>query len=415
VTVFLAPYLTTIAEAAADSSGNVHPLGLSVPPGSFFSYTLSFSTLIQVLILPIVGAIADRSQRKRELLAIFAYIGALATCGLFFVAGDRYLLGAGLFVLANMAYGASIVVYYSFLPEIATPDERDDVSSRGWAFGYLGGGLLLALNLGLFLNAEALGLDESTAVRLCLLSAGVWWALFSLVTIARVRRHQPRQGGERGAAVFTAGFSQLRHTFRDLRRYPKTLLFLGAFLLYNDGIQTAAAVAGQYGDRELGLDTSTLISAILLVQFVAFGGALLLGRIARRYGAKRTVLGSLVVWVGVLVMAYTLAEGQAIQFYALGVVLGLVLGGSQALSRSLFSQLIPPGKEAEYFSFYELSDRGTSWLGPFLFGLTYQLTGSYRDAIVSLVILFVLGFVLLAMVPIRRAIIEAGNTPPATV
>lgn len=415
VTVFLAPYLTEIAEAAADESGNVYPLGIGVPPGSFFTYVLSFSTLIQVVFLPIMGAIADRTQRKRQMLGIFAYIGAIATMGLFFVADDRYMLGAGLFVLANIAYGSSIVIYYSFLPEIAAPDERDDVSSRGWAFGYLGSGLLLALNLALFLNAEALGVSDGTAVRLCLLSAGGWWAIFAVVTLTRLRTHQPRQGRERGAKVLTAGFRQLGHTFRDMRKYPKTLLFLGAFLLYNDGIQTAAAVAGQYGERELGLERSVLISAILLVQFVAFGGAVLMGRIARVYGAKRTVLGSLGVWVGVLVMAYFLSEGQALQFYLLGIVLGLVLGGSQALSRSLFSQLIPAGKEAEYFSFYEVSDRGTSWLGPFLFGLTFQLTDSYRYAIISLVILFVLGALVLSFVPVRQAITEAGNTPPAKV
>lgn len=415
VTVFLAPYLTEIAEAAADVDNRIYPLGISVPPGSFFAYVLSFSVLIQVLVLPILGAIADRTQQKKALLGGFAYLGSFATMGLFFVADDRYLLGAGLFVVANISFGAAIVVYYSFLPEIAAPDERDDVSSRGWAFGYLGGGTLLALNLALFLNADALGLDDGTAVRICLLSAGAWWALFALIPLARLRRHQPRQGSERGAKVLTAGFKQLGATFKDMRKYPKTLLFLAAFLLYNDGIQTAAAVAGQYGEQELGLDRSVLISAILMVQFVAFLGALLLGRIAGRYGAKRTVLGSLVVWIAVLFLAYFLQEGQAIQFYLLGFFLGLVLGGSQALSRSLFSQVIPPGKEAEYFSFYELSDRGTSWLGPLLFGLTFQLTDSYRYAIISLVVFFVLGALLLAAVPVRQAIIEAGNEPPVKV
>lgn len=415
VTVFLAPYLTSIAENAADADNRIHPLGISVPPGSFFSYVLSFSTLIQILVLPIMGAIADRTQQKKRMLGIFAYVGAFATMALFFVADDRYLLGAGLFVLANVAYGTSIVVYYSFLPEIAAPDERDDVSSRGWAFGYLGGGVLLGLNLALVLNRDPLGVSQGSAVRICLLSAGAWWALFTLIPLARLRQHAPRQGAERGARVITAGFAQLRDTFRDIRRYPKTLLFLGAYLLYNDGIQTAASVAGQYGDRQLGLTETVLISAILMVQFVAFAGAILLGRIAARYGAHRTVLSSLGVWILVLACAFFVQAGQAVQFYLLAVFLGLVLGGTQALSRSLFSQLIPAGREAEYFSFYEMSDRGTSWLGPLLFGLTFQLTGSYRYAIISLVIFFVLGAALLARVPMRAAIIEAGNTPPAVV
>jgi UMF1 family MFS transporter len=197
-----------------------------------------------------------------------------------------------------------------------------------------------------------------------------------------------------------------------MRRYRLTLWFLAAYLLYNDGVQTIIGVSAQYGAEELGLEQATLISAILLVQVIAFFGALALGRIAARAGAKRTILWSLVAWTGVLVAAYFLQAGAAVQFYLLAVVIGFVLGGTQALSRSLFSQLIPPGKEAEYFGFYEISDRGTSWLGPFLFALTYQLTGSYRYAIFSLIFFFVAGGFLLAKLDMRKAIVEAGNTPP---
>jgi MFS transporter, UMF1 family len=205
---------------------------------------------------------------------------------------------------------------------------------------------------------------------------------------------------------------QLGATFRDMRRRPLTLLFLVTYLLYNDGVQTVANVSAQYGSEELELPQSTLITAILVVQFVAFGGALTLGRLAARFGAKRTILGSLVVWVLVIGIAYFLQKGSALQFYAVALAIGFVLGGTQALSRSLFSQLIPAGKEAEYFGFYEISDRGTSWLGPFLFALTYQLTDSYRYAIFSLVFFFVLGGVLLAKLDVRRAIVEAGNVSP---
>jgi UMF1 family MFS transporter len=197
-----------------------------------------------------------------------------------------------------------------------------------------------------------------------------------------------------------------------MRAYPLTLWFLAAFLLYNDGVQTVISVSAQYGADELNLSQTTLTSAILLVQVVAFFGAIGMGRIAVRAGAKRTVLWSLVVWTGVLVAAYFLRAGAAVQFYALAVVIGLVLGGTQALSRSLFSQLIPTGKEAEYFGFYEISDRGTSWLGPFLFALTYQLSGSYRYAIFSLVVFFVVGGGLLAGLDMRRAVVGAGNVPP---
>ena len=412
VTVFLAPYLTSIAEAGADADGRIHPLGISVPPGSFFGYVLSVSVVLQVLVLPVTGAIADRITAKRQLLAGLAFVGALATLAMYFVAGERYLLGAVLFVVANLAFGASIVVYNSWLPDLASPDERDKVSSRGWAFGYLGGALLLALNLALFIGHDALGVSEGDAVRICLASAGVWWGGFTVLTVSLLRNRPPR-AVERGRGGTVAGsFRQLRHTLRDLRRYPLTLWFLAAYLLFNDGVQTVIGVSAQYGKEELELSQTTLVSTILLVQVVAFLGAIGLGRIAQSVGALRTVLGSLVVWTGVLVGAYFVQTGAAVQFYLLATVIGLVLGGTQALTRSLFSQLIPAGREAEYFGLYEISDRGTSWLGPFLFALIYQLSGSYRYAIFSLLFFFVAGGLLLLRLPMRRAIEQAGNRPP---
>jgi UMF1 family MFS transporter len=414
ITVFLAPYLTSVAEAAADGDGRIHPLGISMPPGSLFGYVVSLSVVLQVVVLPLTGAVADRSGRKRQLLAACTLAGSLCTMALFFVAGDGYLLGSGLFILANIAFGAATVVYYSWLPDLAGPDERDAVSSRGWALGYLGGALLLAANLVLYTRYDALGVTESEAVRICLSSAGVWWAGFGVVSIALLRNRQPRAGDvvPSTAAALRTSVGQLRDTLRDLRRYRLTLWFLAAYLLFNDGVQTVITVSAQFGAEELGLSQTTLVSAILLVQVVAFAGARGMGRIAESAGARRTVLGSLVVWVGVLVAACFLTAGAAAQFYLLAVVIGFVLGGTQALSRSLFSQLIPPGKEAEYFGFYTISDRGTSWLGTFLFALTYQLTDSYRYAIVSLVLFFVAGGWLLLRLDMRQAVVEAGNTPP---
>ncbi|SNS30536.1 MFS transporter, UMF1 family [Geodermatophilus saharensis] len=407
-TVFLGPYLTGVAEDAAGADGRLPFLGLSIPPGSWFSYVLSFSVVLQVVVLPLTGAVADRTGRKRQLLGALAGLGALAATCLFFVADGRYLLGAALFVVANVAFGAATVVYYSWLPDLASPDERDAVSSRGWAFGYVGGALLLAVHLGLFLGAGSLGLTEGEAVRICLATAGLWWGLFTLVTVSLLRDRPPVSG--HGAA--TSGFRQLWATLRGMRAFPLTLWFLGAYLLFNDGVQTVISLSATYASEELGLSQSVLTGAILMVQVVAVFGALGLGRVAARYGAKRTVLGCLVAWTAVLVAAYWLQEGAVAQFYALAAVIGLVQGGTQALSRSLFSHLIPAGREAEYYSFYEISDRGTSWLGPLAFGLTYQLTGSYRYAIISLVVFFVAGFALLARLPMRRAVVAAGNTPP---
>ncbi|WP_432157166.1 MFS transporter [Streptomyces sp. bgisy153] len=420
LTVFLGPYLTSVAKAAADADGYVHPLGVPVRAGSFFAYAVSLSVIVAVLVMPLVGAAADRTGRKKPLLGAAAYTGAAATTGMFFLGGERYLLGGVLLVVANAAQSVAMMLYNSYLPQIAAPKERDAVSSRGWAFGYAAGSLVLVVNLVLYLAHDSFGLSESMAVRVCLASAGLWWGGFALIPLARLRDRPaaaPEDGGgsaapaERAPAG-AAGLRQLAATFRDMRRHPLTLAFLLAYLVYNDGIQTVISQASVYGSEELGLGQSTLIAAVLLVQVLAVAGALGMGRLARRYGAKRTVLGSLVAWTLTLGAGYFLPAGAPVGFFGLAAAIGLVLGGSQALSRSLFSHLVPPGKEAEYFSAYEVSDRGMSWLGPLLFGLTYQLTGSYRDAILSLVAFFVLGFLLLARVPVRRAIGEAGNAAP---
>ncbi|MET9115455.1 MFS transporter [Streptomyces longwoodensis] len=413
LTVFLGPYLTSVARHAADADGYVHPLGVPVRAGSFFAYAVSLSVVVAVLVMPLVGAAADRSGRKKPLLGAAAYLGAAATTGMFFLQGDRYLLGGALLVVANAAQSVAMMLYNSYLPQIAPPEERDAVSSRGWAFGYAAGSLVLVVNLVLYLAHDSFGVSETTAVRICLASAGLWWGGFTLVPLLRLRdRPAPHRAPGDGREPTAPGFRQLAATVRDMRRHPLTLGFLLAYLVYNDGIQTVISQASVYGSEELGLGQSTLIAAVLLVQVLAVAGALGMGRLARRYGAQRTVLGSLVAWTLVLAVGYFLPAEAPAGFFALAAAIGLVLGGSQALSRSLFSHLVPPGKEAEYFSAYEMSDRGMSWLGPLLFGVTYQVTGSYRDAIVSLVAFFVIGFVLLARVPVRRAIGDAGNPVP---
>ncbi|MCW8382943.1 MFS transporter [Streptomyces justiciae] len=407
LTVFLGPYLTSVAEDAADADGYVHPLGIPVRAGSFFAYSVSLSVIVAVLVMPLVGAAADRTGRKKPLLAAAAYTGAAATAAMFFLGGDRYLLGGLLLIVANAASAVGTMLYNSYLPQIAPPEERDAVSSRGWAFGYAAGSLVLVVNLVLYTAHDSFGLSEGMAVRICLASAGLWWGAFTLVPLRRLRdRRAPAK------EATAPGFRQLAATVRDMRRHPLTLAFLLAYLVYNDGIQTVISQASVYGSEELDLGQSTLIGAVLLVQVLAVAGALGMGRLARTYGAKRTILGSLVAWTVTLAAGYFLPAGAPVWFFVLAAGIGLVLGGSQALSRSLFSHLVPPGKEAEYFSAYEMSDRGMSWLGPLLFGITYQLTGSYRDAIISLVAFFALGFVLLARVPVREAIRDAGNPVP---
>ncbi|MEU0988578.1 MFS transporter [Streptomyces sp. NPDC005953] len=409
VTVFLGPYLTSVAKRAADGDGFVHPLGIPVRAGSLFAYSVSLSVIVAVVLMPIAGAWADRTGRKKPLLAVAAYVGAAATTGMFFLSGERYLLGAFLLIVANASLSVSMVLYNAYLPQIAEPAERDAVSSRGWAFGYTSGALVLMLDLALYLGHDGLGLSESEAVRICLASAGLWWGAFTLIPLRRLRdRHIPPSG----EGAVGSGWRQLVATVKDMRKHPLTLSFLLAYLVYNDGVQTVISQASIYGSEELHLDQSTLITAVLLVQILAVAGALGMERLARTHGAKRTILGSLAIWTLILVAAYFLPARSPGWFFALAAGIGLVLGGSQALSRSLFSHLVPRGKEAEYFSAYEMSDRGLSWLGPLVFGLAYQLTGSFREAIISLVIFFALGFFLLARVPVRRAVAAAGNPVP---
>ncbi|MER5529007.1 MFS transporter [Streptomyces sp. NPDC002677] len=407
LTVFLGPYLTSVADHAADADGYVHPLGIPVRSGSFFAYSVSLSVILAVVLMPLVGSVADRTGRKKQLLGVAAYTGAVATTGMFFLDGDRYLLGGLLLIVANAAQSVALMLYNSYLPQIAPPEERDTISSRGWAFGYAAGSLVLIADLVLYSAHDSFGLSETEAVRICLAAAGLWWGAFTLVPLRRLRDR-----GGRAAEATAPGLRQLTATVRDMRRHPLTLSFLLAYLVYNDGIQTVISQASVYGSEELGLGQSTLIGAVLLVQVLAVAGALTMGRLARTYGAKRTILGSLVAWTVTLAAGYFLPAGAPVWFFVLAAGIGLVLGGSQALSRSLFSHLVPPGKEAEYFAAYEMSDRGMSWLGPLLFGITFQLTGSYRSAIISLVAFFVIGFALLARVPVRRAIGEAGNPVP---
>jgi UMF1 family MFS transporter len=411
-TVFLGPYIASLAAESAKASvdGLARFFGIPVAPDSFLPYCISFSVGLQVLFLPILGAIADYSHLRKRMMQIFATVGALATIAMFFIAGNLWWLGGVLFIIANLAFGAAIVFYNAYLPDIASEEERDRTSSFGFAMGYIGGGILLALNLAFFIFSEDIGVPGDLAVRINLASAGVWWMGFSLITWARLKPRHSARSLPAGESYLSIGFKQLGITFRELKNFPETLKFLFAYFLYNDGIQTVIAVASTFAAAPIarggiGLPQDTLIAVILMIQFVAFGGALFWGRLATWIGAKQSIIVSLVIWAGVVIFAYGGLKGESrvTQFFILGILIALVLGGSQAISRSLFAQMIPQGREAEFYSFYEVSERGTSWTGPLIFGLANQLFGSLRYGILALIFYFIAGLIVLPFVNVRKA------------
>jgi len=420
-TVFLGPYLASLAATAALGSqdGMARFLGIPIAPDSFLPYCVSISVFMQVLFLPILGAIADYSHLRKQMMRLFAIIGAIATIGLFFVTEPLWWLGGLLFMLANLTFGAAMVFYNSYLPDIASEDQRDKVSSYGWAMGYLGGGLLLLLNLIFYLTHEKLGVPTGLAIRINLASAGVWWLGFSFFTWSYLRARKAARRLPKNETYISVGFKQLGKTLKELKNFPETIKYLVSYFLYNDGIQTVIAVSATFAAAPIirggiEVDQSTLTMVILMIQFVAFLGALFWGKLATWVGAKQSILISLVIWAGVTIFAYFGLKGDTriMQFWVLGFFIALVMGGSQAISRSLFSQMVPSGKEAEFFSFYEISERGTSWIGPMLFGVVNQVFGSLRPAILSLIFFFVMGLILLPFVNVKKAIDDVKKNEP---
>ena len=417
VTALLGPYILALAES---SSTPLTIAGMQIQPAAIFPFSASLSVILQVVLLPILGTIADYTNLKKKMLLTFAYIGAIATMLLIFMQGDMAVLGTNgavlagslLFIIANLSFGAAAVFYNAYLPDIASPDQRDKVSSQGWALGYLGGGLLLLLNLGLLMMME----DTGLAVRISLASAGVWWLAFTyFFPQKRLIQRDPARQLPEGVGLFKHGIKQIWHTLGEMwHKYPNTLRYLIAYLIYNDGIQTVIVVSTAFAADELGVETQSLLLLVLMIQFVAFGGALAFGWLAGRVGAKRAIMVSLVIWSGVVIFAFAFLYNE-FQLFILGAVLGLVLGGSQALSRSLFSQMIPADQESEYFGFYEISERGTSWIGTMAFALAVQATGSQRIAIALLIVFFIVGLILLSRVNVKQAILDSGNDPSGVV
>lgn len=394
-TVILSAVLPVYFAAIAPLNG-IHFLGRTIPATAFWSYTVAASMLLVALVAPALGNLADRHAIKKPLLVVCTTTGAIATALLFFTGNGACLLAAELFLVGNIGFAAGNIFYNAFLPELASGAEADRLSSRAYALGYIGGGVALALVFLLIEGHAWFGIaDKGAATRLGFLVTGAWWLLFALPAFRWLKDGPLRPGSQR--LHTPADYLRLA---RELAGYPDLLRFLLAYLLYNDGIQTIIAIAAIFASAELGLGTATILGCYLMIQFLAMPATLLTARLATRWGARRTVIITLVVFA--LITVYAATMRSAIEFWILGAAVSLVLGGSQALSRSLYAGLVPPARSAEFFSFFAISSKFASVLGPLVFALLIDLTGSNRLAIFSLTGFFVVGLWLLSGVDIER-------------
>jgi UMF1 family MFS transporter len=384
--------------------------GLLVDGEQLGALLIGFGALIIFLVSPILGAIADFSATKKRFLQVFAYSGATFAILMYFIERGDVALAIVLFLLAQSGFVASIVFYDGYLPDISTPDTIDRVSSKGFALGYAGGGLNFLLVLILLLMHETFGLTETQAARIGMAFAGMWWMGFSVFAFSRLEEtgvKQPlpaRYARTWKPAAYTAvGFRRTVETTKRLRKFKDLLKYVLAFILYNDGVQTVIAIAPFYAKETLDLTTTTLALGILLVQIVAVGGAFMFGRIAGRIGTKTAILISIGLWSTILTWAYFVPAGQAVPFYTLAALIGLVLGGTQALSRSLYGSMIPEEASAEFFGFFSVFEKFSAIIGPFIFFAVNTITGSSRGAVLSLIIFFVVGGAILSRVDVEKA------------
>jgi UMF1 family MFS transporter len=368
-----------------------------IPATALWGYIVSLSMALVAIVAPALGNLADRRGWRLRLLIISCLLGSLATCGLFFAGPGQYMLAAALFVLGNIGFAAGNIFYNAYLPDLASGHEADRLSARGFALGYIGGGLMLLIVFLMIQQHAILGLpDKGSATRLGFLLTGVWWLGFALPAFSWLK----------GVPVSTRALHTLRtprdylKIFADLRHYRDLRRFLIAFLLYNDGIQTIIAVSAIFAREELGLGTGTILGCFLMIQFVAMPGALLFSRIAGRFNTKYAVMASLLLFT--MIAVYASIMTTATEFWLLGFAVAIVLGGSQALSRSLFSSLVPKQRSAEFFGFYAISSKFASILGPLTFALLIEMTGSNRIAILALALFFISGIVLLTGVNVEE-------------
>lgn len=372
---------------------------------SFWGYSQSIAVLIVAILAPVLGAISDYSAAKRKFLRFFAYMGMIASILLAFVGEGEYIFASVLLIIGNIGFSGANVFYDAFLPDIAKDeDEMDKLSAGGFAFGYIGGGILLAINIVMITNYSLFGIpDATTASQLSFASVGIWWFIFSIPLFKNVQEEKQARP-RRDKSYVAIGFSRVVTTFKEIRQFKHLLIFLITFWMYNDGISTIIRMATIYG-RGIGIDSNSLIIALLITQFVGIPFTFIFGWIATKITAKRALFITLYTYVGIVILGYFMAS--ALHFYLLAICVGMVQGGAQSLSRSIYGRMVPANKQAEFFGFYGISSKFAAIFGPFLFGFVGQLTGSSRLGIVSLLIFFIAGIILLRFVNIEKGVEQA--------
>ena len=363
---------------------------------SYWGYSNTIAMLIVAIAAPMLGAIGDHSAAKKRFLGGFAGLGIVATALLVGVGSGMWFYASVLYILGRVGFAGSNVFYDSLLPHVARREEIDRVSAEGYAYGYLGGGMLLALNLLMIMKPRSFGIpDAEWGSRISFLTVAVWWALFSVPLLKNVSEPPAVVGGGESRNPIVAGYQRLRKTFRDIRRFRDLVKFLAAFWLYNDGINTIIIMAVIFG-AEIGIGKHHLIGAILLVQVLGIPFTVILGRLPKKLGTKRSILVCLGVYGVIVVLGFFMHK--PLHFWLLAVLVSMVQGGSQALSRSLFGSMTPPSKSAEFFGFYDVSGKFAGIIGPATFGILGQITGSSRVGIAAIVFFFLAGAIVLAAV-----------------
>jgi UMF1 family MFS transporter len=375
---------------------------------TLWGFVVGLAGVLSFLFAPVLGAIADFSASKKKFLTAFAYTGCLFCTLIYFCHSGDVIKTLFFFLISQVGFVNGNVFYDAFLPHIASEEKMDDVSGKGYAYGYVGGGLQFAIALGLVTLHDKFGLTKEHAARIGIAMSGVWWAVFTLYCLKFV--HEPpvnvelpedQRGRPQWLAYLSLGISRTWHTAIRAAQFRHLVIFLLAFMMYNEGIQTVINMATIYGTNELHLPASALMLTLLIIQFVAIWGSLGFSKIADRFGTKRTIIFGLLIWAGVVIYAYFINTVR--EFFTLGMIVGLAMGGTQALSRSYYGSMIPQESSAEFFGFYTVFSKFSAIWGPWAFAVITHFSKSARLAILSLITFFVLGLILLVMVDETKA------------